>query len=97
MPKKEIVPGENPRIWDTTEEMGEPSFIIGEPEWVTAPSGLGVPAGTRLYIKERLTGRPCPKCKKSFPVRNVYRLDHDLVVFDCASCNEFLWGKLRGK
>lgn len=94
MPKKEILPGESPRIWDSTEEMGEPSFVIGEPDWVTAPPGIEVPAGTRLYIKERLVGYSCPKCKGS-RIRKAYKLDHDIVVFDCASCDEFLWGKLR--
>jgi predicted RNA-binding Zn-ribbon protein involved in translation (DUF1610 family) len=95
MAKKTILPGENPQTWDTTEEMGEPSFLIGDAEWVTAPPGLGVPAGTRLYIKGKLKDYPCPKCG-GFLIRTAYRLDHNIAVFDCASCNEFLWGKLRG-
>jgi len=76
-----------------TEEMGSPSFIIADVEWVTLPPEIAELSG---YSRGDIRGeimRECPKCNNTTRTRilGITIQNKQLAVMDCRVCDEFLW------
>lgn len=87
--RRELSPRDNHNVWDTTEEMGSPSFmVVDRPDWVVLPAQLG--GGRVNVIGEHM--RACPRCEAA---SRTYELENGLIAIACAPCNQYFWAKPR--
>ena len=83
-----------PVTYDTTEELGIPSFVIapGGPDWVITPPELG---SKKLYFEDRFlrTWEYCPNCKAHDTEIKVSTFkDSGLACLETLNCcKQFCW------
>jgi hypothetical protein len=94
-----IRPGEENLAVNTATDPLNPSgsvTLYGQTEFVVAPPGLPVAAGTKLYIEQRRqVTRRCEHCGKTGIMTWIDFRDSDLAVLSCLSCDSFLWAQKR--